>query len=199
MIAVRERKKELRDKYKIKRRELDYEYRAAADNKISSLITSLATYRFADTVLMYYPKSDEVNILSVCEKAFADGKTVCFPKCGEDGIMDFYKITSLDCLSPGAFGILEPDLEKSELIPKESLCESSRQCVCLIPALLYDRAGYRLGYGKGFYDRYLSSFRGTKIGIVYSGFVIDEVPRGRYDLAADVIVTEKGVVSFYEG
>ena len=65
--------------------------------------------------------------------------------------------------------------------------------VCFVPGLVYDRSGYRLGYGKGFYDRYLSAFTGGKIGVVYSDYVIGSVPRGRYDVTVDILLTEKGM------
>ena len=65
--------------------------------------------------------------------------------------------------------------------------------VCFVPGLVYDKAGYRLGYGKGFYDRYLSSFTGCTIGVVYSDYILPEVPRGRFDMSVDILLTEKGV------
>ena len=63
-----------------------------------------------------------------------------------------------------------------------------------MPGLVYDSKGYRLGYGKGFYDRYLSSFRGNIIGVVYSDYILPEVPKGRFDISIKIILTEKGVI-----
>ena len=71
----------------------------------------------------------------------------------------------------------------------------TRPAVCIIPAIVYDKEGFRIGYGKGFYDRYLPSFSGTKIGLAYNDFIIDKVPRGKYDLSADVLITEKGITA----
>jgi large subunit ribosomal protein L18 len=62
-----------------------------------------------------------------------------------------------------------------------------------IKDVVFDRAGYRVGYGRGFYDRYLTSFPGVRVGIVYADCVLGEIPRGRFDLAVDVLVTDKGV------
>jgi 5-formyltetrahydrofolate cyclo-ligase len=59
----------------------------------------------------------------------------------------------------------------------------------------YDKKGYRLGYGKGYYDRYLSSRNTVKIGVCYSQFLSDSIPRGRFDLSVDLIVTEKGIIT----
>jgi 5-formyltetrahydrofolate cyclo-ligase len=62
-----------------------------------------------------------------------------------------------------------------------------------VPCLSYDTYGYRIGYGKGYYDRFLSSFDGTKIGLCYSAFKSDRLPRGKYDIKLDIVITEKGV------
>ena len=53
-----------------------------------------------------------------------------------------------------------------------------------------------LGYGKGYYDRFLSTFKGTKVGLIYSSFILDKIPVGRFDLRSDAVITEKGVISF---
>ena len=73
--------------------------------------------------------------------------------------------------------------------------KESGSAVCFVPGLLYDKAGFRLGYGKGFYDRYLSSFSGCKIGVIYSDYILPVVPRGRFDVSVDTLLTEKGVKS----
>ena len=59
--------------------------------------------------------------------------------------------------------------------------------------MVYDKHGYRLGYGKGYYDRYLGNYSGSKVGMIYSDYIIDSLPRGRFDLNVDFIVTEKGL------
>ena len=65
----------------------------------------------------------------------------------------------------------------------------------MVPALAFDRHGYRLGYGKGFYDRYIDRKRMTAVGVIYSDCVEKDLPRGRYDLAVHFMVTEKGVMT----
>ena len=142
---------------------------------------------------MYFPCKDEVDIKSVIIQALNDGKKVALPKCRkEDRSMQFYFINSLNDLSQkGAFGIPEP----SETLPVYNPASDTRPAVCIIPAIVYDKEGFRIGYGKGFYDRYLPSFSGTKIGLAYNDFIIDKVPRGKYDLSADVLITEKGITA----
>ena len=105
--------------------------------------------------------------------------------------MEYHIVQSTDELVVGAYGIREP----AETAPVWHAGETSAEDhpVCLVPGLVFDRAGYRVGYGKGYYDRYLSTFPGVRVGIVYADCVLGEIPRGRFDLAVDVLVTDKGV------
>ena len=189
MYEIRKIKNEIRDKYRALRLSLDPEQKAAMDAKICESFISSATYRYAAVLLMYAPKKDEVNVLPIAEKALADGKKVAFPRCIDDTHdMDFHFVESLDQLEKGAYGLLEPP----ETLPIYDR-ESNEPAACIVPALVYDKKGYRLGYGKGYYDRYLGSFTGSKVGLIYSSFIIDEVPRGRFDLSVDFMVTERGI------
>ena len=100
--------------------------------------------------------------------------------------MTFRYVTSKDQLKERTFGILEPD-------PECEVCHPSNFSLLIVPGLVYDKKGFRIGYGKGFYDRFLSAFEGASIGLCYASFSVPEVPKGRYDRHVDVIITEKGV------
>ena len=102
--------------------------------------------------------------------------------------MKYHEVKSLDELEIDSYGIAEP----AESCPVYDPA-SPGAAVCFVPGLVYDKAGYRLGYGKGFYDRYLSGFSGCTIGVVYSDYILPEVPRGRFDVTVDILLTEKGV------
>lgn len=193
MYELRAKKCRLRERYINRRRMLPADIKKARDDKICSFLLSLASYRYSDIILMYYPCKDEVDIKSVIVQALSEGKKVALPKCRkEDRSMQFHFINSLDGLNQnGAFGMSEPP----DTLPAYDPELDSRAAVCVIPAIVYDKEGFRIGYGKGFYDRYLPSFSGTKIGIAYNDFIIDKVPRGKYDLSADVLITEKGITA----
>ena len=103
--------------------------------------------------------------------------------------MVYRRITSLDQLTPGAYGLSEPPSDAPDYDP----ARDTGSAICFVPGLVYDRAGYRVGYGKGFYDRYLSSFTGCKIGVVYDDCILRQVPRGRFDVKVDILLCEKGV------
>ena len=85
---------------------------------------------------------------------------------------------------------MEPDLENYDLKKYE---EQPEPVHILVPGIAFSAGGYRLGYGKGYYDRYLSSFKGTKVGVAYTDFIANSVPHGRFDLAVDVLITERGI------
>ncbi len=156
------------------------------DFKIQNKFLTLWKFREVKTVLAYCSKPLEVDTSFIIERALAIGKTVAVPRCVPGTRdMDFYIIKSLDDLEPGAFGVMEPNPEKCELL------RDYTSSVCIVPALMYDNSGYRLGYGKGYYDRFLSGYSGNCIGLVYSSLVKDDLPHGKYDRKVDIIVTEK--------
>lgn len=193
MSYLRDEKNKVRAEYLKKRENLEKEYLDAASERICSKIASLASYRFSKILLLYYPIKGEFNVLPLAYRALKDGKRVAFPRCdAQNKRMDFICIDDVSLLSPQSYGIPEPPAD-GEIYDKRM----PDATLCVIPALVYDRQGFRLGYGGGYYDRYLSDFGGTKIGAVLSGFVVDSVPKSRYDAHVDVLVTEKGVISFY--
>lgn len=194
MNELRERKNQIREKFKALRREMDPDLKVSCDSKLCQRFMSLATYRFADTILLYAPLKAEIDILPIAADALEKGKTVAFPRCNNnDHTMTYHIISDISELSEGSYGIREPDPSLPIYDPKRSEKENA---VCFVPALVFDKEGYRLGYGKGYYDRYLSNgFKGSRMGVIYSWCVTDTLPRGRYDTAVDFLLTEKGVIS----
>ena len=189
MYEIRRRKNEIREKYKALRRAIEPEKKALMDEKICAGFMGSVTFRYASVLLFYAPKGDEVDVMPAVRRALADGKKVAFPRCIPDTHdMDYHFIEDLSQLERGSYGIMEP---RAELPVYDR--SSTESAACVVPALVYDRNGYRLGYGKGYYDRYLGSFTGAKVGFIYSDFVVDKLPRGRFDLAVDFIVSERGI------
>lgn len=184
---IREYKKSLRAECKKLRKSMDAESKAARDNDIFKRITASAAYCSADIILTYVSTDIEVDTHKLIAQAIADGKRVAVPRC-IDGTrdMDFYFIKSPDDLEPGSFGVLEPAPEKCV---KAYAFETA---LCIIPGLAFDMHGYRLGYGKGYYDRFLSAHpRLVKMGICYCSCTCNELIHGRFDVSADLLVTEK--------
>ena len=186
MSEIRTQKLEMREKYLAVRDAIPQEQKDIYDKKIFDRLISSITYRHSTDILLYASINGEVNIWPIFEAALKDGKKVAFPCCNDDNTMTFRYVTDRSQMSERTFGILEPD-------PSCEACCTSNFSLLIVPGLVFDKNGYRRGYGKGFYDRYLSSFDGVSIGLVYSRLLLAEVPKGRFDRHVDVIISEKGV------
>ena len=165
------------------------EEKSLSDKKILNKLLGLWSFRNSEVVLCYVSNKIEVSTRDFIEEALRRNKTVAVPKC-IDGTrdMDFYIISSFDDLSVGSFGIDEPDEKKCKKL------ESFEDSVCIVPALTFDNEGYRLGFGKGYYDRFLSGYSGTKIGICYESCITQKLPRGKYDCKVDTLVTDRRII-----
>ena len=191
VYELREEKTKIREKYKQLRRNITTENKGEFDRKICEKFLGCVSYRYCDTVLMYSPVRDEINVDAIAEAAFKDGKKVAYPRCVPGtNKMNFYYVKSLDELQKGSYGIPEPP-ETNERYNKKD----GGSAICLVPAVVYDKSGYRLGYGKGYYDRYLGNFSGSVIGVIYKELITDSLPKGKFDVRANALVTEEGVCS----
>lgn len=183
---IKAQKNELRAGMKKMRRELDIEKKTDLDADIQSRVLAHRSYIYADVVFTYVSTENEVDTFGIIHAAWASSKRVAVPKCEKDSNeMRFYIIESESDLKPGYFGILEPDPEKCREETNYS------RGLCIVPGLSFDAEGYRLGYGKGYYDRFLKQFGGTSVGLCYSSGVKWKLPRSAYDVPVDIISTER--------
>ena len=190
MNSIRKIKDEIRAEYSARRASMDPAEKKRRDDAICRAATSLASFRYAEYVLLYAATENEIQIRAIAEEALARGKKIAFPRCDKEAhTMQYHIVSSLDELAQDSYGILEPPPTNPIYDPENDLGSA----VCFVPGLVYDKAGYRLGYGKGFYDRYLSHFSGCTLGVVYSDYILPTVPRGRFDVSVDILLTEKGV------
>ena len=185
---IRKNKAVIRDKYK--------KIRSLCENKseksqiVAEKILSSMSYRYCSDILLYCSKGDEVDTNIIFQKAIEDGKNVYFPKTFNNGIMKFYKVSSPEQLQNANFGLLEPDGLSQEYT------SSLSPALCIVPGICFDRCGHRIGYGKSYYDRFLSSFNGITAGITYSDcFLSENIPiEKRYDRPVDIIFNESEVI-----
>ena len=184
--TLRDKKNALRKVYSSRRAAIPDEAHRIASEKIAENFFASALYRESDAVLMYLSINREVRTRALVERILADGKRLALPVCFENGRMTFRYITSRDLLVKGKFSAPEPSAECEEYC-------GGIPTVCVIPAIAFDKKGYRIGYGKGYYDRYLTDPSIVKIGFVYDELRVDSLPRGRFDLSSDLVITEKGV------
>lgn len=186
LMNVRERKRALRAQFKKYRSECPEALKQEMDSKLFESFISLEEYKNCDTLFAYISGNIECDTGQIIRQALSDGKRVAVPKCAErSNEMDFYYIKSYEDLVRGKYDIPEP-------VPGQ--CEKVGDVtagLCLVPGLSFDFQGYRLGFGKGYYDRFLSRFGGRTAGICYAKCTVSELPRGVYDRAVDILITER--------
>lgn len=187
-------KKQLRDHFRQIRVETDHDKEQIIwDKAISERVIGHEAYLNSEQLLIYVSGEIEVCTTQIIEDAFLKGKTVLVPKCvNGTNIMEFYRITSFDDLDVGSYGILEP-VDKCEKYDKFD------NALCIVPGLSFDMKGYRLGFGKGFYDRFLAEHNMSTIGLCYENCLTKSLPADGYDISVDCIVTEKRVISVKKG
>ncbi len=190
-VDIRVVKKELRATGKEYRKGLSLRRKAEMDEAIFQQLVALPEYRAARMVITYVSTPIEVATFRLIEDALRRGKTVVAPRCVPNTVaMDFYRINGMADLEPASFSVLEPKTDRCEKITDFS------DSICVVPGLLFDEQGYRLGYGKGYYDRFLSGYRSATVGICYEACIRPTLPRGRYDRRVDRLITEAKTRTF---
>jgi 5-formyltetrahydrofolate cyclo-ligase len=190
-INLKQQKNELREHFKKIRGEIPTDEKRRLDNKITNRIIGLWAFRECELFVAYVSKPIEVDTIGMIEEAWRSGKRVAVPRCITESFeMEFYYIDSYDDLISGPYGLKEPDPEKCELVSRFS------DAFCVVPSIAFDTFGYRLGFGKGYYDRFLSKFDGKKAGACYSSCLTDSLPHGKYDRKADLLATENKLYVF---
>lgn len=183
---IRQIKNNIRQRVKIERRNMPPDFKRECDSAIRQAFLRSTSYTRSSVVLTYVSTQIEVDTLEIINTALRDGKRVACPRCIEGTRnMEFYYIDSLDELKPGSFGVLEPEADPAKLY------KGAVRPICIVPGLAFDHWGYRLGYGKGYYDRFLANYRGWTVGLCYSSCVEYKLPHGRYDRAVDRLITDK--------
>ena len=182
-------KAELRKQWMEREAGLHENYIAASNAGIIRNLFSLYEFQCAETVLFFYSIWSEPDTHEMIHRALDLGKTIALPKTYPKGVMTARKIVRLDELTPSRFGIPEP-AESALVIAPDDLD------FIVVPAVAFDRNGYRLGHGAGYYDRYLSSTRAFACGIVREKMLVSRVPLEKHDVRVNCIVTENEILRF---
>ena len=179
------RKDEIRRVMSLQKSGLTCEEVQSSSEKLTELFCSLEEFRSAGCLFAYISFNQEVQTRSIIENALALGKRVAVPKVmGEDLV--FRYITDFRNMEKSRFGIPEPVDELECADGKE------KDVLMLLPGLAFDRRGARVGYGRGYYDRYLSRYQDVhfcKIALCYPFQLIDHIETDVYDQFADQVIT----------
>ena len=176
-------KDELRYKYKIKRKYFQHSRREVADGAIfDAAVACLGGY---DDFFIYYSFGSEADTHRLIDALLGLGKRVSLPHVEGDG-MSAVPYRRGDVLRRGAFGVPEP---------AGQACGGDIEVV-IVPLLAVNSSGYRLGYGGGYYDRYLKGCTALKVGVAYDFQLTDEFKEDEWDEPLDMLITERGVYYF---
>jgi 5-formyltetrahydrofolate cyclo-ligase len=184
---VSNEKERLRRIFILKRLELERERVARYSQVITELLTRLRIFKEAKRIALYYPVKNEVETRGIFKEARSQGKEIYFPLV-RDSELEFHKVNSLCELRPGKFGIPEPSTHSSKL-PIERLD------VLVVPGVVFDYQGRRIGYGGGYYDRILGRIlKERRVGLAYGFQVLDSIPEGLSDHRVGMVITESGII-----
>ena len=172
-------KENLRKKYLYIRRNILPEDKEKYNKEIFEKIINLQEYIENKLILTYVSLKDEVDTLKLIEYSLSIGKKVAVPKCiGKE--MRFKYLTSISELKEGYFGILEPI--------NNNIVDEFSESICIVPGICFDRDSNRIGYGGGYYDRFLSTYEGIKIGITYKECMCEKIDSDKHDIKVDKVI-----------
>ena len=163
---------------------LSDQYCREADQRIAKRLFGLEEWQKAQVIFCYVGTGREIDTSGIIARGLADGKRVGVPLCTGPGVMEVRKIDGKDCLVPGFHGILEPKRECPLMEPEEI-------GLAVVPGLSFTADGIRLGYGGGYYDRYLPRVRGIKLALCREECMSVSLPAQAHDMPMDLVLTEK--------
>jgi len=183
-------KKSLRIKVLNIRENISKEEKYLKDNIILEKLFESNLYKDSKNIFVYVSFRDEINTIKLIEKAFLDNKNVYVPKVyNSNKTMKAIKIDSLDNLEKNKMGILEPKNDNLSI-------DKNNIDLIIVPGAVFDEDFNRIGYGGGYYDRYLEeiSYKNNKIALAYDFQIISKIEAEDHDIKMDYIITDKRIL-----
>lgn len=172
------KKEFLRKKYKEKRDNI--KNKVTKDNLIYQKVINNKDILSSKTLLIYISINSEIDTIKIINY-FLNTKNIAVPKI-IDNNMFFCYVTNLNELTSGKYNIPEPT--------NENIVTDFDNAICIVPGICYDKKNYRVGYGKGYYDRFLSKNKIKTIGLCYKECMIEKIDNDKYDYKIDEVITE---------
>ena len=186
-MTVSETKKALRRACAKTRSDIPISEKRAADAALCRTVAAHPAFAAADLLLLFTPVRGEPDLLPLFDEATKRGIPVAFPRC-EGTVMTFHTVNAPTDMIPDRFGIPAP----TKNAPAPAV---TARTLCVLPGLAAGRDGTRLGYGGGFYDRFLDTFAGITLFPVYDRLLLDTLPTEPTDHRVMHVITEKGEIS----
>ena len=172
------KKEFLRKKYKEKRDNI--KNKITKDNLIYQKVINNKDILCSKTLLIYISINSEVDTIKIINY-FLNTKNIAVPKIIDNNIFFCY-VTNLNELTSGKYNIPEPT--------NENIVTDFDNAICIVPGICYDKENYRIGYGKGYYDRFLSKNKIKTIGLCYKECMIEKIDNDKYDYKIDEVITD---------
>ncbi|AFS83096.1 5-formyltetrahydrofolate cyclo-ligase [Candidatus Nitrosopumilus sediminis] len=177
-------KESLRNLLLEKRDNTSFDLMKIASGKIQKKLKKIFAFRDAQKIGAYYPIGSEIFTQDIIQELLSQGKEVFLPKVIGDS-MEFRKISSFSSLEHGSFDIMEP---------KDDCPVNNNLDVILVPTVAISPTGVRLGYGHGFYDKFLAKNKTATISLTLEKQIIKNIPKSEHDVLIDWIVTEDQIL-----
>ena len=184
-------KRKVRSEFLSMRNRLDPTSALVCSTAILAALKKFSLYEQANTLMIYLSYGSEVITDFIVKSAIEEGKNVVVPaiKNHGDSFMQAVRIIGLEDANQLVYGIRQPEVNLDDVASKDSID------LALIPGIAFDLSGYRVGYGKGYYDRWLKDMPLSKtVGIAYDFQIMDKLPIGKHDLPIGTIVTEQRII-----
>ncbi len=182
-------KKVLRESMQIELNQLTEDERSEISRELQQELFQSELWKNAERIGIYLSFGTEWDTRKIVEEAFNSGKNVAIPKTiPETKQMDFYQITDLSQVQKGHFDIMEPNIEKATYLDKNEMD------LLIVPGLIFTKSGYRIGFGGGYYDRFLMDFIHPTVSLVSLKQIKESIPLNKYDLPVNYLITEEGLI-----
>ena len=185
-MTITQRKRQLRMAVRRDEQLISICDRARSDQAVAIQVLALPEYRRAQSLFCFVSTTREIDTTPVLLDALHSGKTLCVPLCTEPGRMESRQITDLHQLVPGRYGLLEPTAD-TPVVPVDAID------FAVLPCVTCNYLGQRLGRGGGYYDRFLSQYRGGTVLLCRELLIRQEIPVEPHDYPVPWVLTERGL------
>jgi len=156
--------------------------------QIRNRLFATSLWHGAGTIGVTLSIGREIETMAIITKAWTEAKRVAVPKCNPNNrTLSFYELQTFSQLESGFFGLMEPNTSKTEAITQDSLD------LLIVPGIVFNHQGYRIGYGGGYYDRLLSDYEGVTVSLLLESQMIGDIPIEPHDQRVDWMITEKNI------
>ncbi|WP_249871092.1 5-formyltetrahydrofolate cyclo-ligase [Oceanobacillus saliphilus] len=183
-------KKELRENAIQALKDLQENEKLEIENMLTNKLLSSSLWNMSDTIGITMSQGFEWSTKPIIEAAWDQKKKVCIPKCyPNDKKLIFYELESFEQLEIVYYNLLEPKTDVTKQIEKNSID------LLLVPGLIFDRNGYRIGFGGGYYDRFLTDYINVSVSLCSANQLVDYIPVEQFDIPVNYLILENAIIS----